>query len=44
MLDRVEHEKRHYTLVRHGKAVAHLGPISKRSRLWVRAKLVPADQ
>lgn len=29
MLDSVEHEKRHYTIVRHGKAVAYLEPVPK---------------
>lgn len=28
VLDSVEHEKRRYTIVRRGKAVAHLEPIS----------------
>lgn len=28
MLDSVEHEKREYTIVRRGKAVAHLEPVS----------------
>ena len=28
MLDSVEHERRRYTIVRRGKAVAHLEPIS----------------
>ncbi len=29
VLDSVEHEKRQYTIVRHGRAVAHLEPISR---------------
>lgn len=29
VLDSVEHEGRHYTIVRRGKAVAHLGPVSR---------------
>lgn len=29
MLDSVEHANEHYTIVRRGKAVAHLGPINK---------------
>lgn len=28
VLDSVEHEKSHYTIVRRGKAVAHLEPVS----------------
>jgi prevent-host-death family protein len=30
VLDSVEHEGRHYTIVRRGKAVAHLEPVAKR--------------
>lgn len=29
VLDSVEHQGQHYTIVRHGKAVAHLEPVSK---------------
>jgi antitoxin (DNA-binding transcriptional repressor) of toxin-antitoxin stability system len=29
MLDSVEHEKRRYTIIRRGKAVAHLEPVSR---------------
>lgn len=29
VLDSVEHEKRHYTIVRRGKAVAHLEPVTR---------------
>ena len=29
LLDRVEHGNEHYTIVRRGKAVAHLGPINR---------------
>jgi prevent-host-death family protein len=29
LLDTVEHQGKHYTIVRHGKAVAHLEPVSQ---------------
>lgn len=39
VLDSVEHEKRHYTIVRRGKAVAHLEPISSGRGSDVKAML-----
>lgn len=40
VLDSVEHEKRHYTIVRHGKAVAYLEPVSKGLGSDVKAMLL----
>lgn len=40
VLDSVEHEGRHYTIVRHGRAVAHLEPISKGVGSDVKAMLL----
>lgn len=39
MLDSVEHEKRRYTIVRRGKAVAHLEPVSSGRGADVKAML-----
>ncbi len=39
MLDNVEHEKRKYTIVRRGKAVAHLEPVSSGRGADVKAML-----
>jgi len=36
----LEHEGRHYTIVRHGKAVAHLEPVSKGRGSDVKAMLL----
>lgn len=46
VLDSVEHDKRHYTIIRHGKAVAHLEPITKGLGRDVKAILLdhPADE
>ena len=39
MLDSVEHEKRRYTIVRRGKAVAHLVPVGSGQGSDVKAML-----
>ncbi len=39
VLDSVEHEKRHYTIVRRGKAVAHLEPVTSGRGSDVKAML-----
>ena len=40
VLDSVEHEGRQYTIVRHGKAVAHLEPVSRGIGSDVKAMLL----
>ena len=40
VLDSVEHEGSHYTIVRHGKAVAHLEPVSRGLGSEVKAMLL----
>ncbi len=39
LLDAVEHEGEHFTVVRHGKAVAHIEPISRGRGADVKALL-----
>lgn len=39
MLDSVEHEKLRYTIVRRGKAVAHLEPVTSGRGLDIKAML-----
>ena len=40
LLDAVEHEGEHFTVVRHGKAVAHIEPISRGRGADVKALLL----